>query len=186
MNHLRIGTRRTGSGRYEGVLRDGKQIVATCGHGHQNRDESSRTNGISARHCIRLTVMSARCPDVAERARKGILAGPNAYLRSWDATPAQVQRMHAAAQRQAAEFMASLSRIAVEIGNRPVFGYTDHVEIAPVKPEGVACKHCGTPLSPNNYSGTTQCWVNWRDANRDWTCRAPGATSHEPDAGTQS
>lgn len=176
---LRIGTRRADD-RYEGVLRDGTKIVLACGHRHHNRDESSRTNGRSARHCIRALVMAARFPEFADSERRAMLAGPAEFLRAWGTTASQAQRMHEAAARQTDEYMASLPAVADLIGNRPVFGYTGHVEIAPLPPQGVSCRHCGTPLTPANYSAERRGWVNWRDGNRDWVCAAPGATSHEP------
>lgn len=48
---LRPSVRKYGDG-WEGVIRDSKnKIVECCGHWHDNRDQTTRFNGISAIDC---------------------------------------------------------------------------------------------------------------------------------------
>jgi hypothetical protein len=178
---LRIGTRIDGDS-YEGVLRDGRRIVASCGHRHHNRDESSATNGISARHCIRSLVLAARNPDYATQAAASIRNSMNGYIRAFAASASQAERLRAGAAEAAEEFLASLPAVAEAAGNRPVYGYTDHIEIAPVPPSGVTCRHCAEHIEPQRYG--INGWFDWRTMpRRDADCWARGAYSyrgHEP------
>ncbi len=56
---LTIGTRRitvAGGYRYTGQLRNGRTVLAECGHEHDNRNQSTRTSGESATDCITMAL----------------------------------------------------------------------------------------------------------------------------------
>jgi hypothetical protein len=184
---LRLGTRRLDGDRYEGVLRQGTTIVAGCGHRHHNRSESSRTNGISAWHCARALAMSARHPGYAAGEAARIRNGLNAYIRAYATSASGAERLRATAAAQAGAFLASLPAVAEAIGNEPVYGYTGHVAIAPLPPQGVTCAGCGASIEPRRYT-PQRGWTDWwaiRPAGNPWAktdnrCPAPGAYDHQP------
>lgn len=179
---LRLGTRAHDDGRYEGVLRDGRKVAVSCGHRHHNRDESSQTNGVSARHCIRALVLAARRPDFAADEAARIRSSMNGYIRAYATSASAAERYRENARNAADKFLASLPAVAGLIGNRPVYGYTDHIEIAPLPPAGVTCRHCGEGIEPQRYAARG--WFDWRTMpRRDADCRARGAYAycgHEP------
>ena len=178
-NVLRIGTTPS-DGQWTGVLRDGRKVVLTCGHEHQNRDTSSQTNGQSARDCITKLVKAARFPAIAEDVRKAILRGPNEYIRRWQATPSMAAQLREAAAKGAEAFTARLPEVAAVLGDRPVFGFMDHVAVAPPQPEGVTCACCGQSIFPKYYSALVG-WHDWHDdTNFKPGCPAPGFISHKP------
>jgi hypothetical protein len=129
---LRIGTSLI-EGRWTGVLREGRKVVLTCGCGHHNRDESSRRNGRSARDCITALLKAARYPEYAAHVESGIRGSAESYLRSWGTTSGQAARMRQAAAEAAEAFSARLPEVAALIGDRPVYGYTDHITVASEK-----------------------------------------------------
>jgi hypothetical protein len=73
MATIRIGTRRDEGGRddrdytYVGVLRQGRRVIAECGHQHKNRDHSSRFGGTSALDCITDIVRASRDQHFADQ-----------------------------------------------------------------------------------------------------------------------
>lgn len=185
---LRLGTRRLDDERYEGVLRRGITIVAACGHHHRNRSESSRANGTSAWHCARALAMAARHPDYAAEEATRIRNGLNDYIRAYAASASGAERLRGAAADQAAQFLASLPAVAEVIGDEPVYGYTGHVEIAPLPAQGVTCAGCSAPIEPRRYS-PQRGWTDWwtiRPAGNpfakiDNRCPADGAYDHQPE-----
>lgn len=178
---LRIGTRRDDD-RYEGVLRDGTKVVAACGHAHHNRDESSQTNGRSARACIYTLIACCRNPDMAAAEASVIRNSMNTYIRLNHATASMAERFRTAAEAGAATFTARLPGIAALIGDRPVFGYTTQVVSAPPTPDPVPCHHCNVMIQPTRFSAERG-WFDWRDARNDYWCRGDGTHfSHEPAA----
>jgi hypothetical protein len=83
--------------------------------------------------------------------------------------------------RQAEEFLATLPAIAEVIGDQPVYGYTDHVAVAPRPPDGVTCAGCGAKIEPRRYTparGWTGWWTEAPQGNPrariDNRCPAPG------------
>lgn len=175
---LRIGTR-AGGGLYEGVLRDGTRIVATCGHQHHNRDQSTGTSGRSARDCITNLARCARYPEQAQDEAAAIRRAAESYLRRFGTTTAQASRLRQAAQDGATAFLASLPAIAALLGGRPVLGAADHLVVPPAKPDPSPCQFCGVMIQPARYG--TYGWCDWRDENRDPNCAGHGhGYSHQP------
>lgn len=176
---LRIGTRRDDD-RYEGVLRDGTKIVATCGHSHHNRDESSQTNGRSARACIYTLIACCRNPEMAAAEESAIRNSMNGYIRLNHTTTSMAAQFRTAAEEGAAKFTARLPEIAALIGDRAVFGYTTQVVSAPPKPDPVPCRHCNAMIQPARFSAERG-WVDWRDDKNNYWCRNDGTPlSHKP------
>lgn len=179
---LRVGTYQHGKGgAYEGVLREGSKIIATCGHQHNNRDISTQTNGRSARHCIITLLASARDSVQADTEASAIRDAMNRYIHLNQVTAGTAARFREQAAEAAAQFLAKLPAIAALIKDRPVFGYkgtVDEVAVAPPMPAPVPCRHCQIPVQPTRYSGSHG-WIDWR-GQRDPYCRAPGRFSHEP------
>lgn len=62
---IRVSYRRDGD-RWVGILRDGNEVIAECGHTHRNRDVSTQTNGEAAQVCARMILAGARNPATAE------------------------------------------------------------------------------------------------------------------------
>jgi hypothetical protein len=54
---LRASYRQRGQN-WEGVVKDGKRIVAECGHSHHNRDQSTGWSGTCAMDCARKLLRS--------------------------------------------------------------------------------------------------------------------------------
>ena len=123
---LRFGTRRHAFG-YEGVIRDGKHVIASCGHAHRNRDLSTQASGRSARDCITGLAKAGRNEHTAASLRGEILGHPARYARVWQVTDAGMKEMRDAATAQAAELDKRVAEIAAVVGSRPFAGYTDGV-----------------------------------------------------------
>lgn len=113
---ITVGTQRTRTAdgyRHTGVLRHGNTILATCGHEHTNRDQSTRTSGESARDCItmalRSTVNAATRDDRADSYR-------NAWMRltrgSFTVPASTIDKAKADSAANADQFLALVDRIA--------------------------------------------------------------------------
>lgn len=182
---LRLGTREaargTGGG-WEGVLRDGRKVILTCGHRHHNRDTSTQASGVSARNCIATLLKSARYPGYAAQVAGQIRNSVNGYVRAYATTASHAERLRANASEAAAAFLASLPAAAEAIGNEPVYGYTNHIDVAPVPPQDVTCKHCGEHIEPQRYAVNEYVdgWFDWRAMpGYGVYCPARGTPSYE-------
>jgi hypothetical protein len=183
---LTLGTRITDDGDYEGVLRESRKIVLTCGHSHSNRDISTQANGMSARDCIATLVRSARNDEFATQVAGQIRNSMNDYIRVWQVTALAAERFRADAAARADAFLASLPGVAEVVGNEPVYGYTGHVEIIPVTPPDATCAHCGQHIEPQKYG--IGGWFDWQSITKTWTgprhepnCPVRGYRGHEPE-----
>lgn len=66
---LKPGTRlhpESNVGHWEGVLRDGKRVVWTCGHLHTCRDQDSRRLGKAARRCAEEALHQLKLEEAAQ------------------------------------------------------------------------------------------------------------------------
>lgn len=118
---IAIGTRRVDGGRdgrdyrYVGVLRDGRAIVAECGHDHANRDAA----GDSATDCIRMvlraTARDAIRDGVADVYRQG---WRHLGLRGFQQTTETIARAKADAEAKAAAFVVLVDEVAALLAAR--------------------------------------------------------------------
>lgn len=65
---LKVAYRKNGDG-WEGVLKDGINVVWTCGHYHRNRDHGSKFSGSSACECARKELLR-RNPEYVAAMRR--------------------------------------------------------------------------------------------------------------------
>jgi hypothetical protein len=63
---LRIGTS-VADDQWTGALRQVRTVVVSCSCRHDNRDETTRAHGLSARDCITSLIRAARFPADADR-----------------------------------------------------------------------------------------------------------------------
>lgn len=156
---LRLGTRRSGDDRYEGVIRDGSQVIAACGHPHRNRDTSSQSNGLSARDCITSLARAARDRSYAAHEAARIRRSMDGYIRAYATTASNAAALRENAVRAADMFLSRLPEIAALTGGRPVCGYKDHVAVPPPVPEDVTCLYCRENISPTRYRPGVHGWA---------------------------
>lgn len=164
---LRLGTRRSGDDRYEGVIRDGSQVIAACGHLHRNRDTSSQSNGLSARDCITSLARAARDPGYAAQEAARIRRSMDGYIRAYATTASNAAALRENAVRAAGAFLGRLPEIAALTGGRAVCGYKGHVAVPPPVPDNVTCVHCGENISPARYAAGKG-WIYWHTAGQGY------------------
>lgn len=66
---------------WKGVLKVGNKTIWTCPHIHHNRDESTYTNGVSARNCAGMMKTLVEIPDYPAAMRRSLNAGIGAPCR---------------------------------------------------------------------------------------------------------
>jgi transposase-like protein len=134
--YLVIGTRRAGA-RYEGVIRDGRNVIAECGHAHRNRDEPGR-EGPSARSCITELAQATRDETAADRVRSRILRKGRQGSAGFSVTAGTLARWRQLAEREAEALPGQLARLGQLIGDREVRGRSGVVAVPAVQaPEPV-------------------------------------------------
>lgn len=180
---LRLGTRRSGDDRYEGVIRDGSRVIAACGHPHHNRDTSSQANGLSARDCITSLARAARDPGYAAHEAGRVRRSMDGYIRAWATTTSNAAALRENAVRAADAFLSRLPEIAALTGGRPICGYKDHIAVPPPVPENVTCLYCRESISPTRYTADKG-WIYWHTAGQGYmNDRCPARECNSDDYG---
>lgn len=136
MKALSIGTRRAGA-RYEGVIREGGQVIAECGHAHRNRDEPGR-EGPSARSCITELAQATRDEATVDRIRARILRKGRASSAGFSVSAGMLARWREDAEREAEALPGQLAQLGQLIGGRGVRGRSGTIALpaieAPAEP----------------------------------------------------
>ena len=98
---IRPSTRHDGERQFTGVLRNGRTVVAECGHVHSNRTDSSASGGRSALDCATDLLAAARGEALAVDTAVRI---QTSWQRMPAASTADVTRNQAAAADLAATY----------------------------------------------------------------------------------
>lgn len=171
-SRLTIGT----AAGHNGVLRRGRTTLYTCGHQHTNRDQSTGINGVSARDCITTLVKVVRNPAAADahhaRARENI----DTAIRRQQATATTAAAWRAKTEQNIQAFDAAVATLHSLIGDEPVYGYNDHVVIAPPAPEA-PCPACGITLRPANWVSVSGKWWAWAPVQHSIFADPPRCTN---------
>lgn len=118
---ITIGTRRVSGGRdgrdyrYVGVLRDGRAVVAECGHEHANRDPGGDSAADCMRMVLRATVRDAIRDDVAARYRQ---EWQRLTRGGFQQTAETIARAEADSAAKAAAFLVLVDEVAALLAAR--------------------------------------------------------------------
>lgn len=117
---LTVGSRRSDLG-WVGVLRRGRKVLVECGHGHHNRDESTKANGTSARDCVSELIRAATFPPFKEEAAERILTAWQNLSRAGFVVPVStIERVKAEGPVKVREYERVVAKVAAFLPSTPL------------------------------------------------------------------
>jgi hypothetical protein len=108
---ITIGTRRDGD-RYVGVLRNGHNVIAECGHRHANRDLDGSVGGRSARTCITRVVRSTVRTEIRDTFAAEIRQSWQHLTRGFQVPASTIAAARVQADADAGAFVALVGHVA--------------------------------------------------------------------------